>query len=178
MLTATAQTSSKSQLGRTIQDYSKSFVSTFDLSVIMAYVAKNQPDLIQDLASIEYQYRQFMFLISLKKYQGMSVPSVAVDKVWHAHILHTELYYSFCQNLVGHYVHHNPFSENISNEEKSKSWSILAQAFSDVFGLNDSTIASNSGCLFGSDSCDTTCDTNVCNLNCSAPDGGNTCTVA
>lgn len=35
-------------------------------------------------------------------------PSLDIDEVWHAHILHTEEYAEFCQNVFGFYLHHHP----------------------------------------------------------------------
>lgn len=156
--------------------FAKSFAATFDLGVILRYVQKHNPELTDDLPNLELQYRQFMFLVSTKKFAGMSVPSLAVDIIWHAHILHTQLYWEFCQNLTGQYIHHNPFADDVTEDEKTQSWNILVEAFSQVFGAKFG-ITSDAGCLFGSGTCDTTCDSNVCNLNCSAPDGGNSCTV-
>ena len=38
--------------------------------------------------------------------------SAEVDPFWHAHILHTEQYVAFCQNLVGEYMHHRPLDRS------------------------------------------------------------------
>lgn len=34
--------------------------------------------------------------------------STAVDPFWHAHILHTQEYMQFCNQVVGEYMHHQP----------------------------------------------------------------------
>lgn len=54
------------------------------------------------------QYRRYIFL--QKKYgQAYELPpSREVDAVWHAHILHTEKYWDFCQKIFGYYLHHHP----------------------------------------------------------------------
>ncbi|CAF3960911.1 unnamed protein product, partial [Rotaria sp. Silwood1] len=36
-------------------------------------------------------------------------PSEMIDKAWHAHILHTKMYFRFSQAAFGKYLHHIPF---------------------------------------------------------------------
>jgi hypothetical protein len=61
----------------------------------------------QALAACQ-QYRNYLFL--KKKYEDSYdlPPSVDIDEVWHAHILHSEEYIEFCQQTFGHYLHHHP----------------------------------------------------------------------
>ncbi|MBY0544084.1 MAG: glycine-rich domain-containing protein-like [Gammaproteobacteria bacterium] len=54
------------------------------------------------------QYRNFLIL--KKKYGDHYIlpPSHEIDEVWHAHILHTEEYSSFCTKIYGCFLHHHP----------------------------------------------------------------------
>jgi hypothetical protein len=37
------------------------------------------------------------------------VPNLAIDTIWHYHILDTQAYYSDCQTIFGHILHHYPY---------------------------------------------------------------------
>lgn len=70
--------------------------------------------------------RQF-FLTHLKsgrKY--VSMPSQAVDEVWHDFILNTKAYATFCQQAFGQFMHHTPAvvmsSNQRSNEGLRRCW--------------------------------------------------------
>ena len=54
------------------------------------------------------QYRNFLFL--KKKYgdNHSLPPSIDIEEVWHAHILHTKAYCEFSNKVFGHYFHHHP----------------------------------------------------------------------
>lgn len=63
------------------------------------------------------EYLRFLHLLSMSK-KGISLaPSIEVDEVWHAHILHTALYAKHCQEIAGRFIHHSP---SAPTEEKSK----------------------------------------------------------
>jgi len=53
-------------------------------------------------------YRNFLLL--KKKYgsQHQLPPSYEIDEAWHAHILHTEDYMTFCNHVFGGFLHHHP----------------------------------------------------------------------
>ena len=54
------------------------------------------------------EYRRFLALT--RAYPSLTlVPSHAVDKVWHAHILDTQRYGEDCQRIFGHFLHHFPY---------------------------------------------------------------------
>ncbi len=49
------------------------------------------------------------FLVACARYpDGHLVPSQAVDRGWHAFILHTFDYAEFCQRVAGRFIHHRP----------------------------------------------------------------------
>jgi len=55
-------------------------------------------------------------IIALKQYYAIALldpanahaVSAAVDPFWHAHILHTQEYMRFCEQVIGEYMHHQP----------------------------------------------------------------------
>lgn len=64
--------------------------------------------------------------------------SIPVDPFWHAHILHTEQYATFCKGVVGEYMHHQPLDrDNNSQVENVKTLydytlEIMRKLFTDV----------------------------------------------
>ncbi len=54
------------------------------------------------------QYRNYLFLKFKYNNTHSLPPSLDIDEVWHAHILHTEEYAEFCQNVFGFFLHHQP----------------------------------------------------------------------
>ena len=119
-----------------VADFESSYVANVDLTMILDYVAKKHPELVAQLPALALQYRQYMYLISLGQFKGMSVPSDAVDQIWHAHILHTVHYADFCQNVAGRFVDHNPFGDSTSQSERQGAVQTLLQASESVFGTN------------------------------------------
>src|SRR5205823_9869631 len=53
------------------------------------------------------EYQRFLALIILG-HRGLGMFSADVDKVWHSHILSTHLYYDFCIEFHGEFIHHVP----------------------------------------------------------------------
>ncbi len=54
------------------------------------------------------QYRNYLFLKIKYGNSHILPPSLDIDEVWHAHILHTEEYYEFCHRVFGFFLHHHP----------------------------------------------------------------------
>ena len=56
----------------------------------------------------EVEYRRFLYL--MKKFPNEPTsPAVAVDTFWHYHILDTMKYAADCEQVFGHFLHHNPY---------------------------------------------------------------------
>lgn len=80
----------------------------FDLKVVFARVAKDNPALSEEVLKIgESQYREFLRHSKLNPLSKTS-PNRLVDEFWHAHILHSEKYVSDCAEYFGYYLHHCP----------------------------------------------------------------------
>ena len=62
------------------------------------------------------EYQKFLALVAIG-HRNMGMFSEAVDKLWHTHILNTQLYETFCNRFFGTFMHHAPnLSRNIVNE--------------------------------------------------------------
>lgn len=63
-------------------------------------------------------------ILSLKQYYALPIfdplnmhaVSDTIDPFWHAHILHTEQYMSFCDEAIGVYMHHDPLDHGVREE--------------------------------------------------------------
>ncbi len=125
--------------------YASSYAAKIDLAVILDYVTKKHPEIVSRLPQLAVEYRKYMFLLGTNLFHNISVPSNDVDLIWHAHILHTVLYADFCNNLAGHFIHHNPFGDNLTTEEKTNSQNSLTEASLTIFGENVFASEASSG---------------------------------
>lgn len=62
---------------------------------------------MQKAEGVKCEYEDFL---RKSAYEGANfdVPSMEVDQLWHEHILDTRNYHSYCQNVIGCFVHHIP----------------------------------------------------------------------
>lgn len=59
---------------------------------------------------IEQGFKDYLGLHALNK-QGYAMPSVAVDMLWHVMLEFPEQYKQFCQQTIGRYLTHHPYSD-------------------------------------------------------------------
>ncbi|MDQ8038693.1 MAG: hypothetical protein REI12_14825 [Pedobacter sp.] len=52
--------------------------------------------------------RDFLHICRQARLKGVSMPSQAVDELWHDFILSTRHYREFCRRAFGRYLHHHP----------------------------------------------------------------------
>ncbi|MGE8553780.1 MAG: glycine-rich domain-containing protein [Chryseobacterium jejuense] len=72
------------------------------------------------LLAIE-EYKKFVYLCCISK-NGAS-PSIAVDKVWHLHLLYTTEYWKeFCPKILERELHHFPNVGGINEYNKHQDW--------------------------------------------------------
>lgn len=62
----------------------------------------------RDFDLIERGMRQFFLACARSKGQFVSMPSKAVDTLWHEFILHTKAYSYWCNQSLGCFLHHTP----------------------------------------------------------------------
>ena len=70
----------------------------------------------EDAAFAINQYRQYLYLI--RKYNKNISPTLAIDAVWHNHILDTRKYVQDCQAIFGIYLHHYPYFGSRDDEDR------------------------------------------------------------
>lgn len=63
------------------------------------------------------EYLKFIFLCAVSK--QMVTPSLAVDSVWHLHLLYTRSYQELC-NIAGRFIHHEPSTGGEAETKKFK----------------------------------------------------------
>ena len=67
------------------------------------------PHLTQkDAELVERGLRQFFLACSRSRRGFVSMPSRAVDAMWHEFILHTQAYREWCRTALGRFLHHTP----------------------------------------------------------------------
>ena len=90
-------------------DQAKAFIDSIDLSLVVKRLIKVEKGWSRKEAlAATKQYRNFLFLKKKYGHEHKLPPSVDIDEVWHAHVLHTQAYFQCCTQLYGHYLHHTP----------------------------------------------------------------------
>ena len=88
----------------------RDFIRQYQFPDALVFKIKQQYPTLKatEIDAIFEGLRQWFLLLNQnpKKYFGM--PSRAVDAAWHAFILMTQPYESFCQQAFGAFVHHSP----------------------------------------------------------------------
>lgn len=74
------------------------------------------------------------FLLLKKKHISESlVPTREIDEFWHNHILYTQHYFYDCQQIFGHYLHHEPASQDGDKEMLVREYLKTKQFYLDEF---------------------------------------------
>jgi hypothetical protein len=88
-------------------EQAKTYIQSTDLSMVedrLTYIDNWPRKKALQAVSV---YRNYLYLV--KKYpDNVLPPSYEIDEAWHAHILFTRHYVTFCQELFGYYLHHDP----------------------------------------------------------------------
>jgi hypothetical protein len=104
----------------------------------------------------EEEYRKFLYL-TVTSEQAI-VPTMFVDKFWHAHILDTKKYQDDCSHLFGFFLHHFPYFGLRGDEDKSnlqKAFKAAADIYETAFGssyyvgLNGASCGTCGSCACG-----------------------------
>ncbi len=82
-----------------------------DLKYIKARVMKEQNWSAEFTEAVAVEYKRFWALHAAHP-DAYLVPSLAVDEMWHAHILFTAKYAADCQRVFGSFLHHYPTIED------------------------------------------------------------------
>lgn len=121
---------------------------SFDLSYVVARVAKEHTDWDNarlDAAVLGYR----RFLTMAKEYPRAELsPLPDVDEVWHAHILHTRAYARDCTAYLGHFMHHEPFGDDVPDKRFDRTAEIYLDLFGETYAISGSCgkCCGESGC--------------------------------
>jgi len=89
--------------------------------------------------SEEYRevFIEFKKYVALNKISGkkmMTMLSDQVDEVWHQFILFTPQYHEFCNETLGEYFHHQPWSKSVAESYREEGSKNLIESYKEVFG--------------------------------------------
>lgn len=100
-------------------DAAKKYLAALDLNYIVQAMCAETYALPRWTASDAMQcgklYKNFLYLQKKYPHTGL-VPTREIDEFWHNHILYTENYFADCQQIFGHYLHHQPVSGEVDEE--------------------------------------------------------------
>ncbi len=89
----------------------KNYIQSLDLSSVKDRLINIEGWSKKSAFKAVQVYRNYLCL--RKKYPDLVLPpSYEIDEAWHAHILHTEDYVKFCDDVFGDYLHHYPHVAN------------------------------------------------------------------
>jgi len=82
-------------------------VQQLDCDRLIRYVTERYPGLRGQIATTIEHYFCFLYLLNCYPQAGL-VPTQAIDRVWHCHILDTRRYRRDCLALFGYVIDHEP----------------------------------------------------------------------
>jgi hypothetical protein len=86
-------------------------INSIDLSMISMKLM-NEHDGVgwneHQCAEVEKEYKRYLILNMLYPDENI-VPNMAIDTMWHYHILDTQAYQRDCQTVFGYFLHHYPY---------------------------------------------------------------------
>jgi hypothetical protein len=84
-----------------------------------------------DMNILEQELKRYLAMSALrqKSDRGTGMYSKDVDKLWHSFILFTKEYAAFCNEYVGHFIHHAPEIDTMQSRERKAAMRRDFQAF-------------------------------------------------
>lgn len=120
---------------------------------------------LDEASEAERWYRRFLFL-NFKYPERSIVPTSAVDKFWHFHILDTKKYAEDCERIFGYFLHHFPYfgmrgEEDAENLKRcfAETREIFEREFGEVLSVSTGVTCSecDSSACDGQPSCGSSC---------------------
>lgn len=108
----------------------------WDLEEVKEFLLDEKIITEDKIEQIEVEYKRFMFLTIY--YPSEIIPtSKEVDKMWHAHIIFTENYFAFCNEVNdGIYIHHkrsvHELEKDLSSYYKENTLNLYKKHFQNV----------------------------------------------
>lgn len=92
----------------------------------------------------EYALKQY-HVVALLDPRNEHAISDTLDPFWHAQILHTRKYVEFCNETMGHYIHHEPLDHNDTDAvaHLRKLYPYTCGRLTEIFGFLDSEFFPN-----------------------------------
>jgi len=119
-------------------------VDQIDLTLVKTRVIKEQKWSSEYADKVLQEYRRFLLLCY--KFPHMnSVPSLAVDECWHAHILHTRDYARDCCKFLGFFLHHAPSYGEEKMEQDAKDFQVMMANYRTLFNEEPSAVWGHRG---------------------------------
>ena len=129
----TSEARSESQVWNSIQNIDLSMIK-FKLMDSIEGESWTQ----QQADDYEGKYKKFLYL-NFKYPDRPIIPSKAVDKFWHYHILDTRKYFDDCEAVFGFYLHHFPYFGMRGEQDAANLRSAFQESislFEREFGVN------------------------------------------
>ena len=94
---------------------------------LLARLAEKRPQLtLKEQQLVLRGLRKFFLCNLMAKGAFVSMPSKAVDDLWHEFILFTKHYNDFCKQAFGHFLHHTPAvvlsSQKVADDGLRRTW--------------------------------------------------------
>lgn len=86
-----------------------------------------------EVPSLIKEYKRYLVLRLINFPNELPMYSLPIDRVWHAHILHTKAYRTFCDKLFGGYLDHRPYSTAEFTERLPEYFSVTIPMYKQVF---------------------------------------------
>jgi hypothetical protein len=117
-------------------EFARDYLKRLDLNYIAELMCSEQYPLprwtYEDAQRCCQLYKNFLFLI--KKHLPLSlVPTREIDEFWHNHILYTRNYLRDCEQLFGHYLHHEPATTGENPAQLIKNFVLTKQLYWEEF---------------------------------------------
>lgn len=87
----------------------------------------------EEMDEVEREFKRFMALNHLGK-GPIRMTSKKIDAFWHQFILFTRQYFDFCMLTFGHFIHHDPWTRETSNNLKTSSAANFEREYTAHFG--------------------------------------------
>lgn len=115
----------------------RDYLNALDLHYIIAAMCAPEYPLprwqLKDAEHCCQLYKNFLFL--QKKHGSMPlVPTREIDEFWHNHILYTKAYFKDCEQIFGHYLHHEPASPIEDTGQLLDQFKLTKQLYLEEFG--------------------------------------------
>jgi hypothetical protein len=121
------------------QEQAREYLAQLDLSyIITAMCAEHYPLprwTLADATLCCQLYKNFLFL--QKKHRTIPlVPTREIDEFWHNHILYTKNYFRDCEQIFGHYMHHEPASPSDNPQQLVDDFLRTKQLYLEEFNVS------------------------------------------